>query len=164
MSIFRTGIGRDSHRFLSSDSAKPCIIGGVIFEDIPGLDADSDGDVVYHAICNAMTSLSGVLILGGIAKDLCRKDGITDSEVYLQKAIKTLNGQKIVHIALSIEGKRPYFKDKIESMRKKIAEIVDIRIDQVGITATSGSGLTDFGCGDGLQCFCVITTCESVSV
>ena len=158
--IFRVGIGQGSHRFLSSDSAKPCIVGGIIFEDTPGLDADSDGDVVCHAICNAITSLSGVPILTGIARDLSRKDGITDSQVYLRKALETLGQQKIVHVALSIEGKRPYFEDKIEAIRVKVAEVLSLRVDQVGLTVTSGDGLTDFGCGDGLQCFSVLTTVQ----
>lgn len=158
--LFRTGIGQDSHRFLSPDSSKPCIIGGIIFDGVPGLDADSDGDVIYHAICNAITSLSGVPILGGIARDLCRKDGITDSQVYLEKALKTLGRQKIVHVALTIEGKRPHFEERIDQMRKKISHVLEIRPAQVGITATSGDGLTDFGCGDGLQCFCILTTVE----
>jgi 2-C-methyl-D-erythritol 2,4-cyclodiphosphate synthase len=158
--LFRTGIGRDSHRFLPADSSKPCIIGGVIFDGVPGLDADSDGDVVYHAICNAITSLSGVPILGGIARDLCRKDGITDSQVYLERALQTLGKQKIVHLSISIEGKRPYFEEKIEQMRKKISSVLKVQLKQVGITATSGDGLTDFGCGDGLQCFSMITTVE----
>ncbi|HSX10713.1 MAG TPA: 2-C-methyl-D-erythritol 2,4-cyclodiphosphate synthase [Chlamydiales bacterium] len=162
--IYRTGIGQDSHRFLPADSTKPCTIGGVIFEDVPGLDADSDGDIVYHAMCNAITSLSGVPILGDIARDLCRKDGITDSQVYLEEALKTLGAQKIVHVALSIEGKRPYFDEKIVQMRKKIASVLKIKPAAVGITATSGDGLTDFGCGDGLQCLCVMTTVESINV
>ena len=158
--IFRTGIGQDSHRFLPIDSSKPCVIGGVIFEDVPGLDADSDGDVIYHAICNAITSLSSVPILGGIAMDLCRKDGLTDSQIYLEKAIETLQSQKIVHLAISLEGKRPRFDEKINEMRAKIAQVLKIEPLQVGITATTGDGLTDFGCGDGLQCFCVLTTVE----
>ncbi len=158
--IFRTGIGQDSHRFLSPDSSKPCIVGGVIFDSTPGLDHDSDGDVVYHAICNAITSLSGARILDGIAYNLCVKDGITDSQVYVEKALQSLGKQKIVHVALSIEGKKPHFKDKIEAMRHKIAKVLNISISQVGITATSGDGLTDFGCGDGIQCFAIITTQE----
>jgi len=159
--IYRTGIGQDSHRFLSSDSSKPCIVSGVIFDGVPGLDADSDGDVVYHAVCNAITSLSGVPILGGIARELCRKDGITDSQVYLEHALQTLHLQKIVHLAITIEGKRPYFEDRIDAMRKNMARVLSIRPQQVGITATSGDGLTDFGCGDGLMCFCILTTVES---
>ena len=158
--IFRTGIGQDSHRFLPEDSSKPCMIGGIIFEGVPGLDADSDGDIVFHAICNAITTLSGVPILGGIAMDLCRKDGITDSQVYLEKALLTLKKQQIVHAAFTIEGKRPHFQEKIELMRRKVAHVLKVECGQVGITATSGDGLTDFGCGDGLQCFCVLTTVE----
>ena len=161
MPLFRTGIGQDSHRFLPSDSSKPCVVGGVIFDGVPGLDADSDGDVVFHAICNAITSLSGVPILGGIARDICRKDGITDSQVYLEKALLTLDKQNIVHVALTIEGKRPHFEKHIPEMKKKIAEVLKINPKSVGITATSGDGLTDFGCGDGLQCFCVMTIFES---
>lgn len=160
--IFRTGIGQIAHRFLPADSSKPCVIAGIIFEEAPGLSSESDGDIVYHAICNAITSLSGVPILGGIARDLCRKDGITDSGVYLAKALKTLGKQKIVHVALSIEGKRPQFEEKIDEMKKRIASVLHISPFMVGITATSGDGLTDFGCGDGLQCFCIMTTVESL--
>ena len=101
MSKVRVGIGQDSHRFLPEDSAKPCVIGGIIFDEMPGLDADSDGDVVLHAICNAITSLSGVPILGGLAIELCHKNGITDSRVYLERALETLGKQKIQHVALS---------------------------------------------------------------
>lgn len=158
--IFRTGLGQDSHRFLPADSSKPCIVGGVIFDGVPGLDADSDGDVIYHAICNAITSLSGVPILGGIGRDLCLKDGITDSEVYVREALKTLKTQKIVHVSLSIEGKKPHFEKKIALMKETIASVLKISMQAIGITATSGDGLTDFGCGDGLQCFCIITTIE----
>jgi 2-C-methyl-D-erythritol 2,4-cyclodiphosphate synthase len=156
----RVGIGQDSHRFLPPDSAKPCIIAGLIFEDVPGLGADSDGDIVFHSICNAITSVSGVQILGGIAMDLCHKDGITDSQVYLEKAMETLGHQRIEHVALTIEGKRPLFLKRIDEMRSRIASVMKIRLDQVGITVTSGGGLTDFGCGDGLQCFCILTTVE----
>ena len=156
----RVGLGQDSHRFLPADSSKLCIVGGVIFEETPGLAADSDGDVILHAICNAITSLTGVSILGGIAIDLCHKDGITDSSVYLEKALETLGNQKITHVSLSLEGKRPHFQKKIDEMRKKIASLLKIDMSQVGVTATSGDGLTDFGLGNGLQCLCLLTTCE----
>lgn len=158
---FRTGIGQDSHRFLPPDSSKSCIIAGLIFEDVPGFNANSDGDVVFHAICNAITSLTGVLILGDIADDLCLKDGITDSEVYLIEAMKTLGRQKITHVAITLEGKKPKFKERLMTMRENIARVMDIGITQVGITATSGEGLTDFGCGDGVQCFAIVTTEEA---
>lgn len=156
----RVGIGQDSHRFLPTYSSKPCIIAGLIFDDVPGLAADSDGDVVFHAICNAITSITGVAILGGIAIDLCHKDGITDSQVYLEKALETLQKIKIQHVALTIEAKRPRMQARNLEMRQKIASVMHLEVSQVGLTATSGDGLTDFGCGEGLQCFCVLTTVE----
>ena len=157
----RTGIGQDSHRFLPAESAKPCILAGLIFEDAPGFMANSDGDVIFHAICNAITSLTGVLILGGIADDLCLKDGITDSEVYLRKAMETLGNQVVTHVSVTIEAMKPKFKNRLVEMRYNIARVMDLNISQVGITATSGEGLTDFGCGDGVQCFVIVTTIEN---
>lgn len=158
----RTGIGQDSHRFLPPESTKPCIIAGTIFEHTPGFNANSDGDVVFHAICNAITSVTGILILGAIADDLCLKDGITDSEIYLKEAMKTLGNQVISHVAITLEGKKPKFKDRLMDMRANIARVMDLDITQVGITATSGEGLTDFGCGDGVQCFAIVTTEENI--
>jgi len=156
----RVGIGQDSHRFLPPDSSKPCVIAGLIFEDAPGFNANSDGDVVFHSICNAITSLTGVMILGAIADDLCLKDGITDSEIYLKEALKTLGKQEIVHVAVTLEGKRPLFKQRVEAMRQNIARVMNLNVSQVGLTATSGEGLTDFGCGDGVQCFVIVSTIE----
>lgn len=161
--IVRTGIGQDSHRFLPSGSKKPCIIAGLIFDDAPGFKANSDGDLVYHALCNAISSLTGVTILGAIADDLCLKDGITDSEVYLKEALKTLGNQKITHVAITIEGKRPKFKKRYVEMRENIASVMNLQVSQVGLTATSGEGLTDFGCGEGVQCFAIVTTMEMIN-
>lgn len=156
----RTGLGEDSHRFLPPDSNKPCVIGGLIFADIPGFNANSDGDVAYHAICNAISSLTGVLILGDIADTLCLTNGITDSEVYLQAALQTLGDQEITHVALSFQAMKPKFKERIPEMRAKIAQVMGLNISQVGITATSGEGLTDVGCGDGVHCIAIVTTVE----
>jgi len=158
----RTGIGQDSHRFLPPDSAKPCVIAGIIFDGAPGFNANSDGDVVFHAICNAISSLTGTLILGAIADDLCLKDGITDSEVFLLEAVKTLDKQVITHVAVTIEAKKPKFKARLLEMRANTARVMGLDISQIGITATSGEGLTDFGCGDGVQCFAIVTTEENV--
>ncbi|NGX54974.1 MAG: 2-C-methyl-D-erythritol 2,4-cyclodiphosphate synthase [Chlamydiae bacterium] len=158
--IYRTGLGEDSHRFLTEETTKPCVIAGLVFEEVPGFKANSDGDVVFHAICNAISSLTGVLILGEIADELLAKNGITDSEVFLKEGLKLLGQQKIVHVALSLEGSRPLFKERIQEMRANIARVLEIDISQVGITATTGEGLTDYGLGDGLHVFCILSTIE----
>lgn len=160
--IIRTGVGQDSHRFLLLGASKPCVIAGIVFEEVPGFDANSDGDVVFHAICNAISSLTGVLILGGIADDLCLKEKITDSEVYLKEALKTLEAQKISHVAITIEANKPKFRDRVIEMRKNIARAMGLNLAQIGLTATSGEGLTAFGRGEGIQAFAVITTVENL--
>lgn len=153
----KVGIGQDSHRFLPKGSSKPCVIGGIVFDDMPGFSADSDGDVVFHAICNAISSITGVSILGEIAEELCKKDGISDSEVYVKRALSTMGGGEIVHVAITIEAKRPRLQGMIEGMKGSVASVLKIKPGQVGITVTSGDGLTDFGLGEGVHCIVIIT-------
>lgn len=153
----KVGIGQDSHRFLTEDSDKLCVMGGVTFEGVRGFSANSDGDVVYHAICNAITSITHLKILGGVADELCLNQGITDSQVYLEEALKSLSGYQISHLAISIEAKKPKFASYILPMREKIAKVMNIDLSQVGITATSGESLTEVGKGLGVQCFVILT-------
>lgn len=160
--ITRVGFGQKAHRFLTQDSTKPCVIAGIIFDDVPGLASESDGDVVFHAIISALSTLTGIDIIAAIMTDLLEKDGITDSSVYLQEALSLLLPQKICHIAISLMGKKPLFAAKFTVMREKIAHIMRLELSQVGITATAGDGLTDYGCGDGLHCTAVITTVEEI--
>lgn len=154
--FMKAGLGQDSHKFLAEKTDKKCVIGGVIFPDLPGLDADSDGDVVYHAICNAITSITHVDILGDIAISMCKK-GITDSKEYLLEAKKSLGKSKISHISVSLEGARPRMQSSLLEMRRNISLVLEIDLDCVGITCTSGNQMGDFGRGFGIQCFCVLT-------
>lgn len=153
----KVGIGQDSHRFQEVKGKKECIIGGLSFSDVPGLDADSDGDVVLHSICNAITSITHVPILGGIAIDLCKNQGVKNSAVFLEKAMETLGDHKITHVAMTIEAKRPRLQKRIDAIRENVAQLMHLRTTQVGITCTSGDGLSDFARGEGLQCFCILT-------
>ena len=101
---YRTGIGQDSHRFLNPPTEKPCVIGGCLIDNVPGFDADSDGDVIFHSLCNAISSITHVPILGGIAIDLNKRHGITNSQVFVEEALKTLVPYAIEHVAFSLEG------------------------------------------------------------
>lgn len=153
----KVGIGQDSHGISPDNTAKKCMIAGLIFEDAPAWDADSDGDIVFHAICNAITSITHVPIMGGLAIKMCHEEKITDSKEYLLKALETLEGLQISHVALTIEAKRPRLQKRIDEMRANVARVMGIEITKVGITCTSGDGLTSFGRGEGGQCFCILT-------
>jgi len=82
--------------------------------------------------------------------------GITDSEEYLKEALKYLK-EKIIHISISIECFVPKVTPKIPEMRKNIARILKIDENAVGITATTGEGLTECGKGNGIQVFACLT-------
>lgn len=151
----KVGIGQDSHRFDLENKDKKLVLGGVVFENENPLLGNSDADVVLHAITNAVSGVTCVNILGKVSDDMC-KSGITDSEEYLKEALKYLN-TKIVHISISIECLKPKITPKIEEMRKNIGRILSIPETSVGITATTGEGLTEFGKGNGISCFAIIT-------
>ncbi len=86
---------------------------------------------------------------------MCNKRGIKNSEEYLKEALKYLN-EPITHISISIECKVPKINAKIEEMRKNIARILNINDNCVGITATSGEELTEFGKGNGINVFACV--------
>ena len=158
--MFRTGIGQDSHRFLTTKSEKKCTIAALHFDDAPGLDADSDGDVVLHSICNAISSISHVPILGEVAPKMCHEEGITDSREYLKKALESLEGKKVVHVSVTIEAKMPRMQKRSEEMRQSVADLMGLKLEDVGMTFTSGDKLSDFARGDGLQAFAIVTSVD----
>jgi len=152
----KVAIGQDSHRIDYENKEKKLILGGVEFDEEFSLEANSDGDVILHAITNAISGITCKNILGKISDDMCLKQGITDSREYVKEALKYLD-EKIVHISISIECKTPKISPKVEEMRKSIAKILDIEETSVGITATSGEGLTEFGKGNGINVFVCFT-------
>ena len=153
----KTGIGQDSHKFDFSRRDKKLILGGVVFSDELSLQGNSDADVILHSITNAISGITGVNILGKIADGMCSDKGITDSKYYLLKAIEFLNGFKITHVSISIECKKPIIAQFIPKIKESISNILSLDMKNIGITATSGEGLTSFGKGEGIQVFSIVT-------
>ncbi len=155
-------IGQDSHRFGETAGNVSIRLGGI---DIPfdrPLEANSDGDVVLHAITNAVSGFTGVNILGGEADKLCLEDGIKDSSVYLKRALEYLKDGRIIHCSVTVECLRPKLMPHIPEMKRSIGELLGIPASSVGITATTGEGLTGFGKGEGIQVFCILTFAEEI--
>jgi 2-C-methyl-D-erythritol 2,4-cyclodiphosphate synthase len=153
----KVGIGQDSHRFDFEDKEKKLILGGVVFEDHAPLQGNSDADVILHSITNAISGVTCVNILGPISDNLCLNQGIKDSSVYLNEALKYLDGKKIVHLSISIECLKPKITLRIPEIRQNLSRLLCIPVYSIGITATTGEGLTQFGQGLGIQVFSCIT-------
>lgn len=160
-----SALGQDSHRFVDRlpgsqppiDADRPLVLAGIPITTGVALAGNSDADVVLHALTNAISGLTSINILGRVSDQLCLEQGITDSRVYLQLALDTLRDWQICHLSFSIEGKRPHLAAWIPAMKQSLANLTGLAGEDIGLTATTGEGLTDFGCGDGLQVFCILT-------
>lgn len=153
----KVGIGQDSHR-IRETREKPFVLGGVAFDEPFCLDGNSDSDVILHAITNAVSGVTGTPVLGPVADKLC-KAGDTDSATYLKVALDDLGaiGYRVGHVSVTLECARPKILPKLEAIRARVAELLGVTVADVGITATTGEGLTDFGKGLGIQAFAVLT-------
>jgi 2-C-methyl-D-erythritol 2,4-cyclodiphosphate synthase len=158
----KTGLGQDSHRFDFDNKTKKLILGGVVFDDEPPLQGNSDADVVLHALCNAISGITGVNVLGTVSDTLCQKYGVTNSRFYVQEALNYIKDWRVTHISCSIECKIPKITPKISAMKTSISELLGLENSDVGITATSGEGLTAFGRGEGIQVLCIVTAVNDI--
>ncbi len=162
-----SAIGQDSHRFLSAmeEAAQPgrrLMLAGVAIPNEVPLAGNSDADVVLHALTNAISGVSGVNILGSRADRLCLDEGVTDSAAYLREALATLGDWQLTHISLSVEGDKPRLAQHIDAMKASLAALTGLTAADIGLTATSGEGLTAFGRGLGVQVFCMVTAKRAV--
>ena len=153
--MIKSAIGQDSHRFDVEESEKPLILAGVEFDGEDPLEANSDGDVVLHAVIRAVSGITTVDVLGPKTKAFLA-EGITDSRVYLKEALKDLQGT-VVHLSVSIECKRPKISPRIPEMRRSLSTLLETDEKNIGITATSGEGLTEAGKGNGIFVFAMLT-------
>jgi len=154
MSI-RIGHGYDVHKF---GGTGPIVIAGVEIEHDMGLIAHSDGDVVLHALCDA---LLGALALGDIGKHFPDTDptlaGI-DSRDLLRHVYKLVTDQqyKIGNLDLTIVAQAPKMAPYIELMRKNIAKDLSADINQVNVKATTTEKLGFAGRKEGIAAYAVV--------
>jgi len=153
---YRVGIGMDSHLFAKKE--KGLTLGGIFIKNELKLEANSDGDVVLHAIFNALSQAIGEMSLGFYA-DKEFKKGIKDSEKYLEIVLKKIKLQKfeINNLGIMIEGDRPKIDPISSKIKTSLSKILNIPYERIGITATTGEKCTIFGEGLGIQCFAMVS-------
>jgi len=156
--MIKTGMGQDSHRIQEPGQGKALMLGGVRFAEAFALEGNSDSDVVLHAITNAISGVTGKPVLGPVADGLC-KAGVTDSVAYLRLALADLSAiqYRLAHVSVALECLRPKILPKLAELRTNLAALLGLTVADIGLTATSGEGLTDFGKGLGIQALAVVT-------
>ena len=118
----------------------------------------SDGDVLIHAIMDAML---GALALGDIGQhfpDTDMKYENIDSTILLTRVKELIaeRGYKIINLDSIIVLQKPKVKPYIEAMRKRVAEVLEIDIEQVSIKATTEEKLGFTGDESGVKSYCVV--------
>ncbi len=180
---FLVGLGQDSHSFnlprrptgkvgrrgrlanggdvpppTSADN-HPLVLGGAVIKNHPKLKADSDGDVILHALYNAISQALGLGSLGRFATNLCKLKGVTDSKEYLKPLLTKMKrrGYSLNNIGIMLECARPKIDPLAPSIKKSLTRITGVPTNRIGITATGGEKLTPFGKGEGIQCFAIVS-------
>lgn len=154
---FLVGIGQDSHEF--SRTRRGLALGGLLLKNFPKLDADSDGDVILHAIYNALSQAIGEGSIGRVATPMLKEKGITKSGKYIETLQKRIakKGYVLNNLGLMVEAKTPRMDPLVPRMKKSLSTILGLPERRIGITATSGESLTPFGRGRAVQCFAIVS-------
>lgn len=151
------GIGEDSHALIKAK--KPLILAGITVDSRYAFDADSDGDVVLHAVANALSSSMGGSSLGTFATAMC-EDGIIDSREYVRAVLKKMHSRnislRIGHLSLSIEGAHPKIDALAARMRDSLSTLLEVPRERIGITATTGKQHTAYGKGAAVKAVALI--------
>ena len=152
----RIGIGQDSHMFDKEKTG--LVLAGVEFPNEQKLEANSDGDVILHAIFNGISQAIGEKSLGFYADPMCEK-GEKNSAKYLEVIVKKMKkqGYKVNSLGIMLECKKPKIDPQVSKMRKNLSDLLDLPTRNIGITATTGEELTAFGKGLGIQCFAIVS-------
>jgi 2-C-methyl-D-erythritol 2,4-cyclodiphosphate synthase len=149
MSEIRVGIGVDAHALADG---VPLVLGGVRFEGARGLAGHSDGDVLAHALTDAILGAAGLGDIGSLfPSDDARLAG-ADSVELLREACARVHelGWRVVNADCILVGEEPRIAPRREEMRARLADALRVDQDRVTVRATTTDRLGFTGRGEGL--------------
>jgi 2-C-methyl-D-erythritol 2,4-cyclodiphosphate synthase len=151
----RIGHGYDVHAFGSGDKI---VIGGVVIPHHHGLVAHSDGDVLLHALCDA---LLGAAALGDIGKhfpdtDMQYRNADSRSLLRMVYAKVGQQGWKITNADMTIVAQAPRMANYIPRMVETIAADLQCELNQINVKATTTERLGFTGREEGIACYAVV--------
>jgi len=150
----RIGQGYDAHRF---EKGRKLILGGVEIEHELGLLAHSDGDVLVHALCDALLGAAGLGDIGRHFPDHDMQYKNIDSRVLLRQVVHSLHvaGFRVGNIDSTIVAQHPRLSPHIETMRHRLAADLQVEVHHVNIKATTTEGMGFAGRGEGIAAYAV---------
>lgn len=150
MNETRTGIGVDTHAF--GAERKYIVLGGVRIDAPTGLHAHSDGDVLCHAVMDALLSAAGLPDIGHYFPNSSPQYKGADSLALLGKVRELIEneGFTVGNISAAIVAEAPKLAPHIQKMKQNIADVLQISERAVGISAGTNEGLGYLGRGEGI--------------
>ena len=145
----RIGHGYDTHRFVGG---RPLVLGGVNVPHDKGLLAHSDGDVVIHALCDALLGAAALGDIGMHFPDSNKDFKNMDSRVLLRRVRSLLEHESytVVNADISIIAEEPKMAPHIVAMRDNLAADLSIAADAVNIKATTNEKMGSIGNREGI--------------
>mgnify|MGYP001030247218 CR=1 FL=1 len=142
MQEFRVGHGQDAHRLVAG---RRLVIGGVPVESQRGADAHSDGDVLLHALADALLSAYALGDIGRLFPPSDARFAGMDSRDIVAQVLEKLRvhtpGVRVVNVAAVVTLDTPKLGAARDAMSTVIAELLELQADSVGITFKTSEGL-----------------------
>jgi 2-C-methyl-D-erythritol 4-phosphate cytidylyltransferase/2-C-methyl-D-erythritol 2,4-cyclodiphosphate synthase len=145
----RVGFGDDGHPF---GPGEPLALGGITIDGAPRLYGHSDGDVVLHAVADALLGAAGLGDLGRIfPAGPATPKGIASRELLGEIVARLASvGLRPAQLDLIIVAARPRLGDRLEAMRAAIAGLVELPVERVNVKASTGNLAGSEGAGRGI--------------
>jgi 2-C-methyl-D-erythritol 2,4-cyclodiphosphate synthase len=149
MSDLRVAIGVDAHAFADGI---PLVLGGVRFEHPRGLAGHSDGDVIAHAVTDAILGAAGLGDIGSLFQSDDESLAGADSIELLHDACARVHelGWRVVNVDCVMIGEEPRVAARRDEMRARLADAVGVEPERVTVRATTTDRLGFTGRGEGL--------------
>ena len=145
----RIGTGYDSHVF---EDGRRLVLGGVEIPGCPGLKAHSDGDVLAHAVIDALFGAAALGDIGGHFPDSSERWKGADSMLLLKAAAGEVSaaGYSIANVDATVVCERPRLAPYRDDIRKSLADAMGIDVRQVSVKGKTNEGMDDVGAGLGI--------------
>jgi 2-C-methyl-D-erythritol 2,4-cyclodiphosphate synthase len=154
VSAFRIGLGEDTHRL---ELGGPLRLGGIDIPHDRRLVGHSDADVLLHAVTDALLGAAGLSDIGELFPDTDPANRGRDSAEMLTIAAQNVAaaGFRVVNLDCVVSAERPKISPHKVAIRRRIAGILGIEPQQVGLKAKTGEGVGPIGAGEIIAARCV---------
>lgn len=152
---FRVGIGYDVHRLAEGETLW---LGGILIPHHKGTVAHSDGDVLIHAICDALLGALKLRDIGTHFPDHSVEFKNIDSKILLKRSYELVKekGYELVNLDTSISAQQPKLRPFIPQMEETMAEVLGVDVDGVSVKATTTEKLGFEGREEGISVTAVV--------